>query len=342
MAQLVEHLSTPSLLIVMGLCVVMLCNGADWAVEGVVHLARRTGLPRIVIGATIISVGTTLPEAVVSVTAAWTGSPGLALGNGVGSIIADTGLVLGGICLVAAVPMNRFILDRTGWVNVGAATLLVAISGLSWAFMPEPKLGRWVGLVFLVLLAVYMFATYRWARQGKDMMPGGAPEDDSELKRVGRCLLLIGLGLCLVIAGAQVLVPSAAGIAHRFGVPNDVIAATMVALGTSMPELVTGIASVRKGHPEIMVGNVVGADVLNCLFVIGASAAAKSLSISHTFFIFHFPVMLLLLYSFRLFISINKEGKFSRWQGAWLLGIYLLYVVSQYALDLNMLTTGVA
>ena len=119
--------STILLVVVIIFCIVLLSKGANWMIDGVVHLARRTGLPRIVIGATIISLGTTMPEAVVSVMAAWMGNPGLALGNGVGSIIADTGLIFGLTCLLTAVPVNRFILNRTGWVQVGSATLLVAI-----------------------------------------------------------------------------------------------------------------------------------------------------------------------------------------------------------------------
>jgi cation:H+ antiporter len=119
------------------------------------------------------------------------------------------------------------------------------------------------------------------------------------------------------------------------GVPDDVIAATMVALGTSLPELMTAIAAVKKGHPEITVGNIVGADVLNCLFVIGAAAAARPLAIPPNFYSFHFPAMLIILYSFRFFIFLNKDGRFKKAQGGWLLGVYLVYVIIQYALNIG-------
>jgi cation:H+ antiporter len=132
-----------------------------------------------------------------------------------------------------------------------------------------------------------------------------------------------------------VLVPSASEIAIRVGVPDDVIAATMVAFGTSLPELMTAIAAIRKGHPEITVGNIVGADVLNVLFVIGAAAAASPLLIPMNFYYFHFPAMLIILYSFRVFISMNREGVFHRWQGYWLLGVYLCYVLLQYSLQIE-------
>ena len=140
-------------------------------IDGVVHLARRTGLPRIVIGATIISLGTTMPEAFVSVMAAWMGNPGLALGNGVGSIIADTGLIFGMICIVTRVPVNRFILNRTGWVQVGAATLLVAI-GCSCS-------GSWTASPYYTDVSAFCFR-YSW--QAICMGPTSGPGTDQPLR----------------------------------------------------------------------------------------------------------------------------------------------------------------
>lgn len=327
--------STIILLVIIVVCIAMLSMGADWMIDGVVDLAERTGLPKIVIGATVVSLGTTLPEAFVSVMAAYMGNPGLALGNGVGSIIADTGLIFGLTCILAAVPVNRFILNRTGWVQVGTATLLVLISvGILLTTEGEPQLERWVGYLFLCLLVLYMYITYTWAKQGTDVLP----EDDAlehELMSISKSWILVVGGLLLVVIGARILVPSASEIALRFGVPEDVIAATMVAFGTSLPELMTAIAAIRKGHPEITVGNIVGADVLNVLFVIGAAAVASPLVIPMNFFYFHFPAMLIILYSFRVFISMNKDGVFHRWQGFWLLGVYLCYVILQYTLNIE-------
>jgi cation:H+ antiporter len=111
----------------------------------------------------------------------------------------------------------------------------------------------------------------------------------------------------------------------------------MVAFGTSLPELTTAIAAVRKKHPEIMVTNVAGADVLNCLFVIGATAAAKPLAVPPNCYHFHVPAMILILYPFRFFILMNRDGWFRRWQGAWLLGVYLIYVFLEYGLNIGTL-----
>jgi cation:H+ antiporter len=334
--EFVAGLSNFTLLIVIAICIVFLSKGADWMIDGVVDLAERTGLPRIVIGATIISLGTTTPEAFVSVMAAWMGNPGLALGNGVGSIIADTGLIFGLTCILAPVPVNRFILNRTGWVQVGSATMLVGIAlVLLLVGSEEPVLGRGVGICFLILLVAYMYVTYLWAKGGGDKAQEGEILSSGHARGLLLCWALIIGGLFFVIVSARLLVPSASEIAGRMGVPEDVIAATMVAFGTSLPELMTAIAAVRKGHPEICVGNVVGADVLNCLFVIGAAATARPLAIPPNFFYFHFPAMLIILYSFRIFISVNRDGWFKKWQGVWLLSVYGIYVILQYGLNVG-------
>jgi cation:H+ antiporter len=330
--ELVKGLSTPLLIVFIVASLFVLSKGADLLIDGVVSLARRTGIPRIIIGATIVSLGTTAPEAFVSVMAAWMGDPGLALGNGVGSIIADTGLIFGLSCVLVPMPVNRFVLNRTGWVQVGSATLLVVISVVTLASSDAgPVLGRGMGLLFLLLLAGYLFATYVWAKQGLAGL--GEEHDTSEMIGLPKTWVMIVGGLVAVIAGARVLIPCAAEIANRLGVPEDVIAATMVAFGTSLPELMTAISAIRKGHPEITVGNIVGADVLNCLFVIGAAAVARPLQIPGNFYTFHFPAMLIILYSFRGFIFMNRSGRFRRWQGWWLLGIYVVYVVLQYVVN---------
>lgn len=327
--ELLQGFATPLLLFLVVVCIAVLSQGAHWMIDGVVDLAHRTGLPRIVIGATIVSLGTTMPEAFVSVMAAFMGDPGLALGNGVGSIIADTGLIFGLTCLLTRVPANRFILNRTGWVQVGSATLLVLLAlAARWGDDAEPVLERWVGVLFIGLLAGYLYLAYAWARSE------GASEATAEgglaRRSVVMSLLLIVAGVFLVVLAARILVPAAAEVAMRFGVPNDVIAATMVAFGTSLPELITAIVAVRKGHPEIAVGNVVGADVLNCLFVIGAAACASPLAVPPNFYILHFPAMLFILYAFRAFIFMARDGHFRRWQGGFLVLVYVVYVTLQY------------
>jgi cation:H+ antiporter len=238
--------------------------------------------------------------------------------------------------MISVVPGNRYLLNRTGWVQVGSASLLVGIAVVMWfSSGGAPVIERWVGFMLLFFLGVYLCLSYFWAKQGGASGSDGQAREE-RLTSIGKCIFMIVGGLVLVIFSARILVPAASEIALRIGVPEDVVAATMVAFGTSLPELMTAIAAVMKGHPEIALGNVIGADVLNCLFVIGASAAARPLAVPRNFYVFHFPAMLLILYSFRIFVFFNRNENFKRWQGAWLLLIYCIYVTLQYSLDLGV------
>jgi cation:H+ antiporter len=296
-----------------------------------VDLARHTRVPQIIIGATIVSLATTTPEAFVSVMAAFLGNPGLALGNGVGSIIADTGLIFGLTAFLSNVPVNRFILNRTGWVQVGSATFVVMLAvGALWVSPENPVLDRWMGALLIIFLIFYLYGTYRWARQSGALSERETIESFQTTATWPSVWYKICGGLILMILAARALIPAARQMAIRIGVPDDVVAATMVAFGTSLPELMAAIAAIKKGHPDITLGNVVGADVLNSLFVIGAAASARPLSVPPNFYIYHFPAMLIILWSFRFFASFNRNGRFKPWQGLWLFGIYMVYIMLQY------------
>lgn len=335
LSELFASLPTWSLFLVIAGGIFLLSKGADYMIEGVVELAERTGMPKVVIGATIVSLGTTMPEAFVSVMAAFQGDPGLALGNGVGSIIANAGLIFGLSVLISRVPMNKFILNRNGWWQVGASTLLVIMAFSLMLISPEKRyIGRPMGIVLVLLLGLYMYMNFIWSKshpqESIDYGDSFEEVDGRNTQPLWKSWLMIVGGMAMIITGAKILIPAASELALRFGVPQDVIAATMVALGTSLPELITAVSAIRKGHPEITVGNVVGANVLNCLFVIGAAAVARPLRVPVNFYLLHFPVMMLILWSFRLFVTANKGKTFPKWQGAWLLVIYLAYIAVQY------------
>lgn len=342
------------LLIFTVIAMVALIKGADWLVEGASGLAYRFGMPKIIVGATIVSLGTTSPECAVSVMAAWGGEPGLALGNAVGSIIADTALIFGVGCVITVLPADRFVLSRQGWVQFGSALLLAGLCYFAFAQQGDAaQIDRWMGIVLLGLLAGYMFISVKWARQHKFGEPFIEPNGDAETtdetestKHEDSLAMLIGmivLGLAIVIVSSDALVQSVGELAFQWGVPKVVIAATLVAFGTSLPELVVGITSIRKGHAELLVGNVIGADVLNVLFVIGASAVAKPLpvidqsaKVPEIFLYLHLPAMLVILLLFRGFIfSAVKKEKFSRWMGWPLLALYVAYSVSQYVISVG-------
>ena len=147
-------------------CMAAVIKGADWLVEGAAGIAYRLGMPKVVVGATIVSLGTTSPEAAVSVLAAWSGNAGLALGNGVGSIIVDTGLIFGLGCILAPLPADKFVLSRQGWVQFGSAVLLATLCYLTFIVQGDAAtLGRPVGLLLAALLVAYMVISVRWSKQ---------------------------------------------------------------------------------------------------------------------------------------------------------------------------------
>jgi cation:H+ antiporter len=331
-------------------------KGADWLVEGAAGLASRFGMPKVVIGATIVSLGTTSPEAAVSVLAAWQGDAGLALGNGVGSIIADTGLIFGIGCLMTQLPADKFVLSRQGWVQFGSAVLLAGICfGLYAMHGYDAQLGRSIGALLLVLLAIYMYMSVKWSRQhrfGEPHLVGNThadmlsvPDNDAPdaITPISTLIWISLVGLAVVIVSGDALVASVSEVAEEhWGVPKTVIAATLVAFGTSLPELVVGVTAIRKGHAELLVGNVIGADILNVLFVIGAASLARPLPITELgtaqpliFLWLHIPTMLLMLVLFRCYISrATRVGNFSRWMGVPLVAMYVIYTVIGYATSL--------
>ncbi len=319
-------------------------------VEGASGIALRLGLSKVIVGATVVSLGTTSPEAAVSVMASIGGEAGLALGNAVGSVIADTGLIFGVGCLLIALPVDRYLLNRQGWVQTGAAFLLAICSYGVWMYCPpgSQRLGRWVGVGFLTLLGWYMWASVKWGRRHKEwkkeQMADEYGEGDSEEAEIldkaehdpwSKLIPLFICGLSLVIIFGRVVIVCAKTGAQQAGVPEVVIAGTIVAMGTSLPELMVGISAIKKGHADMLIGNVVGADVLNILFVIGASAAATPLNlinhgaqIQEIFLYLHLPTMLLILILFRIYIyDAIRNGRFRRWHGIPLLVIYVSYLI---------------
>jgi cation:H+ antiporter len=234
------------LLLVGGIAMYFLIQGADWLVEGASGIALRLGISKIIVGATIVSLGTTSPEAAVSVMAAVGGDAGLALGNAVGSVIADTGLIFGIGCLLMALPVDRFVLNRQGLVKCGSALLLAACCYGVWIYPGGSNtLGRWVGIGFLTVLAWYLWASVQWGREHsrrekERILANSDAEDMEEVEILEKAehdpwSVLVPLffgGLALVILFGRVLIACVQEGATQAGVPKVVIAGTIVAMGT--------------------------------------------------------------------------------------------------------------
>jgi len=325
------NLPTYLLLIVGVITLFTLSKGADILVNQAVSLSIRWGVPKIIIGATIVSLGTTLPEASVSVLAAINGNPDLALGNAVGSIIADTGLIIGLSSLIGKLPLDKSTVDKQGRIQYLAGVLLVLVSLPFLSSGDGGNISQIIGIMFLILLASYIYYSIRLA---KETPTNDVPIDDIHKKPdkepVFIQVILLIIGIILVILSSKVLIPTVEIGAIRIGIPQSIIAATLVAFGTSLPELITAVTAVRKGHGELAIGNIIGADILNVLFVVGGAAAATSggLSVPTSFYKLQFPTMIIILLAFRYF---SKKGSdIERKEGIFLLTMYVVYIVLNY------------
>jgi cation:H+ antiporter len=251
----------------------------------------------------------------------------------VGSIICDTGLIFGLSCLLARLPMDRFILSRHGWLQFGAGALLVAASLVfvdtsTWTSV----LPRSFGIFFVALLGGYILISIYWAKThtaAARLLEAEVEETEHHAgagASVAANALMLFIGLSMVIAASQILISAVKILCERWGVPPSIISATLIAFGTSLPELVTALTSIRRGHLDLVIGNIIGADILNVLFVTGAAACAAPLQVDSLFFRLHFPMMMAVLILFRLTVHFSK-GTFARWPGVLFIGLHLSYVL---------------
>lgn len=323
-----ENLPTLSLVFIFALSLVTLSKGADILIDQAVALSIQWGVPKLIIGATIVSLGTTLPEATVSVFAAIKGNPDLALGNAVGSIIANTGLIIGIAAILGKLPVDQIAIDRQGKVQLYSGLLLVIVSLPFFSRAVNGVIHQWMGWGLVLLLIFYIYFSIKWARQAPtefDKIAVG--HSDPIYKQV----IMLFIGIFIVILSSKVLIPTVEISAFRVGIPQSVIAATLVAFGTSLPELITAITAVRKGHGELAVGNIIGADILNVLFVVGLSASVTrgGLLVPVEFYKLQFPTMMIILVAFRIFAK-SKDHVISTKEGIFLAGIYVIYIILNY------------
>ena len=309
----------PVILFIIGL--LCLIKGGDWFVDGASALARRFHLPELLIGATVVSIGTTLPEVMVSTMSAVSGHGEIAYGNAIGSVICNA-------ALIAAIT----IAVRPGKVDRKTLGMPVAAYGFG-------KFTRPMGLIMLALFVAYMGAN---VLQMKNAPAGAEAEAEAEAAEeemtLTKTLVLLVAGAVLIAVGANLLVDNGTLIAQALGVPESVIALTFVALGTSLPELVTAITSLVKGCSDLSLGNIVGANVFNLVLVSGASVTIAPFTIpqSSTLFginsslVLDLPVMLAVMVL--MCVPALVRGKLSRGQGVLLLCIYAAFCAIQFTM----------
>ena len=312
---------------------VLLIKGGDWFVDGATGIAKRFRLPDIVVGATVVSIGTTLPEVMVSTTGALAGSGAMAYGNAIGSIICNTALIAAISITVNPGPVNVKSM-KTPAIFFFASAAIYCLAAYGLGTFP-----RWLGFIMLAVFAVYMILTVRNGMKNPDTVEEEEEEGGKE-RKLWQELLLLVIGAAVIAVGADLLVEHGQIIAIGLGVPETVVALLFVALGTSLPELVTTITSLKKGRASLGVGNVIGANVFNLVLVSGVavSLAPFDVPVENTLLntglnlslVFDIPVMLGVM-SLMIFPALLGK-KLSRRQGIALLCIYLAFVVCQIVL----------
>ncbi len=295
---------------------ILICLGGDRLVDAAVAIARRLGIPQIVVGATIVSLGTTLPEILVSTTAAFEGSAAICAGNAFGSIICNTSLIAGLTQLIS--PTKKVSASSVTWRTLLFFVVCLAMLAYGWLFR---RFDRIAGFALLASFAFYVVMNIR--------MPGS----DSETKSDGSGSLIrqfLTLFLCalLLYIGAKLLVDNGIILAEAIGVPERVIAVTFIALGTSLPELVTSLTSVIKGFGNVGLGNIIGANLLNLLLVIGIPATVSGIDLADGTLRLDIPLGILVMAVLTVPLMVKKRAY--RVQGIILLTIYGIYCVSQF------------
>jgi cation:H+ antiporter len=296
-----------------------LVKSSDKFVEGAANTALLLGVSPLVIGLTIVAFGTSAPEIFTSIAASFTGSPEIAIGNVIGSNIANIGLILGITALVCNIEVPGRILrfEIPFLIVITAGFILLLRDGI---------LGPWDGLTMLGMLGIFSWAMYRTNPSSATTASEEAPVEPGE-ESLAKALIMMVIALGVMVISARILVWGASNIALVLGVPELVIGLTIIAMGTSLPELATSLAGARKGHHELAIGNVVGSNILNLLIVLPIPALTAGVPVGSDITRRDFPVMLLftLLVSGIFFWLKRSDGAIGKKTGAVFIIFYLAY-----------------
>ncbi|GEM_PF-7353 len=302
---------------------VILSYAADKLVEGASNLALDFGISKMVIGMTIVAAGTSLPELVVSVNASLKGNPELSLGNVVGSNIVNIALILGIAALIQPIACKKQTIRREVPILIGSALMIWYMA------YTDKQITISEGIVILLMLAIYTYMSYIWSKEGGD-------EDNASTEKVSTAMNLAFIfgGLIGLVAGSELLVRGAIAIAQSIGVSDEVIGLTLIAVGTSLPELATSVTAARKGQSDIALGNVVGSNIFNNFAIVGIAAVVGSfngipgadiLKVSDNMLGIHIPLMVVI--SLAVLPIMSTGLKIVRLEGAFLVCFYLAYNV---------------
>ena len=298
------------ILLVLGF--VMLIKGADWFVDGAAGIAARFGIPQLVIGLTIVAMGTSAPEAAVSITAATSGNAGITIGNVIGSNILNVFLILGLTAIITSVAVQH---STVKWEMpfMHVITIVLAVLGFTGG-----EIVLWEGIVLWALFLVYLGYLFRMAKNGSN------EEEEGELLPLWKQILMLVVGIVAIVVGSDVTVDNATVIAEALGMDDRLIGLTIVAFGTSLPELVTSVTAAKKGKADIAIGNIVGSNIFNILFVVGTSALILPVVFASNFVV---DTIIAIAAGLVLWACVFKNKKLTRSGGIFMLFCYAAYFI---------------
>ena len=315
---------------------VLLIKGGDWFVDSATGIAKRFRVPEIIIGATVVSIGTTLPEVMVSATAAINQNGAIAYGNAIGSIICNTSLIAALTIAIRPAPVNRKAISMPVLFFFLSAAIYMIAAYVFGTF------DRWLGIVMLCVFAVYMILTIRQGFKNPDAVEHEEEEEGAKGSLLKDVIVLV-ISAALIAVGADMLEGSSVSLATMAGIPTEVVGVTIVALCTSLPELVTAITALAKGHGALSLGNIIGANIFNLVLVSGVAVTISPFAVpegstifgQNTSLVMEIPVMVGVMALMTLPALFKK--KLFRWQGAVLLAIYAAFVVTQVLIALHVI-----
>ena len=304
-------------------------KGGDWFVDSASWFAEATGIPKFVVGATVVSFATTLPELLVSLRAAMNGSAQLAIGNAVGSVTANTTLIMGVSLVAIAGVVSRKSFSLKGGL------LLASIVGLTILSLSK-SLPTWSAYILWAIFIIFMISNLLEGKKSAEI----SSKESFDKKEVPAKVLWFVIGTASIIFGAEFLVSSGKTIASSLGISETIIGFTVIALGTSLPEFVTTLTAIRKKEESLSVGNIIGANIIDTTLILPLCAVinGKPLPVEHINLVFDFPVCIAACAV--AIIPTIFQGRFKKWQGFVLLVIYALYMILLVVNELGVITLG--
>lgn len=291
---------------------VFLIKGSDLFVDGASSIASILKIPTIIVGLTIVAFGTSAPEAAVSITSSLTGSNALAVSNVIGSNLFNMLMVIGVSALFGDLLMEKSVLDKDLPFLVGITILFAVFIFIGW------NISNIEGIILLIILAAYIFYLIRNARKSKD-----ANEVEEAKMSLPKSIIFILIGIAGIVLGGDLVVDSASAIAIAFGMSETLVGLTIVAVGTSLPELVTSLTALKKGENQLVIGNVIGSNIFNILFVLGASSAISAIPLDSSLLI---DVLFMIFVTILCFIFGKTQEKYDKKEGAILVALFIIYM----------------